>query len=89
MKNLKEKYNKIKLVANDFYDIINFLKNKNFSKDDLNIDNHLPLTPLITYYSYKKGLFPIHRILAYFFQAHFYGFSKNFFEISKKILNKK
>ena len=74
------------MVANDFYDIINFLKSINFSKDDLNIDNHLPLTPLITYYCYKKGLFSIHRILAYFFQACFYGFSKNYFEISKKFI---
>ena len=84
--NLKENYNKIKLVANDFYDIIDFLKSKNFSKDDLNMDNHLPLTHLITYYCYKKGLFSIHRILAYFFQAYFYGFSKNYFEISKKFI---
>jgi hypothetical protein len=74
------------LVSNDFYDIINFLKSINFSKDDLNIDNHLPLTPLITYYCYKKGLFSIHRILANFFQACFYGFSKNYFEISKKFI---
>ena len=83
---LKENYNKIKLVANDFYDIIEFLKSKNFSKDDLNMDNHLPLTPLITYYCYKKSLFTIHRILAYFFQACFYGFSKNYFDISKKFI---
>ena len=25
------------------------------------------MTPLITYFDYKKGLFPIHRVLSYFF----------------------
>ena len=67
---IKEKYEKIKLITDDFTKIKEYLKTKNNSKEDLDMDNHLALTPLITYYDYKKCLYPIHKILAYFF--HFY-----------------
>jgi len=76
---LKNKYNKIKLITNNFGEIKDFLKSHKFSKEDLNKDNHLYTTPLITYYDYKKCLFPIHRILAYFFQFNIHNFSRNYF----------
>ena len=63
---LKEKYTKIKLITNNFREVRQFLLTKRFSDRDLNMDNHLLTTPLITYYDYKKGLFPIHRILSFF-----------------------
>ena len=52
------------------------------------MDNHLLTTPLITYYGYKKGLFPIHRILSYFFDERFKAFSYNDFEIAKTFIEK-
>ena len=64
---LKTNYSKVKLISNNFYDVIDFLLSKRHSDRDLNIDSHLLLTPLITYFDYKKGLFPIHRVLSYFF----------------------
>ena len=83
---LKEKYKKIQIITNKFKEIIQFLKTIKLPKYDLNMDNHLLLTPLITYHIYKRGLFPIHRILAFFFQGMFLGFSKESFEISKKFV---
>ena len=52
------------------------------------MDNHLPLTPLITYYDYKKALFPIHRILAYFFKFDYYHFSNDYFLKAKEFIDK-
>ena len=60
------KYNKLKLITNEFSKITKYFKLQKFSKEDLSMDNHLSMTPLITYYDYKKALFPIHRILAFF-----------------------
>ena len=73
--NLKKTYKKIKLTTNNFVEVRNFLKSKKHSKDDLNMDNHLFSTPMITYFDYKKEIFPIHRILAYFFDSNFNEFS--------------
>ena len=84
---LKNK-NKIKLITNNFYEIREYLKSKNFSKEDLSMDNHLLITPLITYYDYKKCLFPIHRILAYFFKKKIYGFSYYYYQIAKEFIMK-
>ena len=86
--NLTEKYNRIKLITNKFGEIRNYLKSKKFSEEDLNMDNHLPLTPLITYYDYKKALFPIHRILAYFFKFNYYHFSNDYFLKAKEFIDK-
>ena len=85
---LNDKYKKIKLISNEFSKIRNYLKSKKFSSEDLNMDNHLPLTLLITYYEYKKALFPIYRILAYFFKFDSYKFSKNYFLKAKEFINK-
>ena len=87
---LNNKYNKIKIITNEFSKIRKYLQSKKFSKEDLNMDNHLPMTPLITYYDYKKAIFPIHRILAYFFKhtrKHYY-FSKEYFLKAKEFINK-
>ena len=84
---LKNK-NKIKLITNNFYEIREYLKSKNFSKEDLSMDNHLLITPLITYYDYKKCLFPIHRILADFFEKKIYGFSDYYYQIAKEFIMK-
>ena len=86
--NLIGKYNKIKLITNKFSEIRNYLKSKKFPEEDLNMDNHLPLTPLITYYDYKKALFPIHRILAYFFKFECYNFSRESFLKAKEFIDK-
>jgi len=83
---LKEKYTKIKLISNNIYEIRKFLLTKRFSKRDLNMDNHLFTTPLITYFDYKKGLFPVHRILSYFFDERFETFSNNYYEISQNFI---
>ena len=85
---LKKNYNKIKLITNRFYEVKNFLESKKFSEEDLSMDNHLSLTPLITYYDYKKCLFPIHRILAYFFQFDKNDFSYKYFSIAKRFIEK-
>ena len=85
---LKEKYTKIKLISNNFSEVRNFLLTKKFSERDLNMDNHLLITPLITYYDYKKGLFPIHRILSYFFDKRFKTFSYRDFKIAKIFIEK-
>ena len=84
---LKDKYNKIKLITKKFNEIRQFLQSKKFSEDDLNMDNHLPVTPLITYYDYKKCLFPIHRILAYFFKYDIIGYSRQYFFEAKKYID--
>ena len=88
---LKEIYSKVQLITNNFYNVIDFLKSKRHSDYDLNMDNHLLLTPLITYYEYKKGLFPIHRVLSYFFFKYglFSNNSKNdYFRIAKEFIKK-
>ena len=85
---LKEKYTKIKLITKNFREVIKFLLTKRFSDRDLNMDNHLLTTPLITYYDYKKGLFPIHRILSFFFDKNFETFSYYNFEIAKIFIEK-
>ena len=84
---LKKNYKKIKLISNDFEEIVNSLRTIKFPKEDLNMDNHLLLTPLISYFDYKKVLYPIHRVLAYFFDKKLYRFSKEYLEISKKFIN--
>ena len=83
---LQKTYKKIRLITNDFREIIYFLKSKRQSKEDLNMDNHLLITPLITYFDYKKVIFPIHRILAYFFDVNFIKFSKEYFKIAKEFI---
>ena len=52
------------------------------------MDNHLPLTPLITYYVYKKGIFPIHRVLSYFFDKKYENFSYKEFMKAQIFINK-
>ena len=84
---MKDKYNKIKLITKKFNEIAKFLQSKKFSKKDLIMDNHLPVTPLITYYDYKKCLFPIHRILAYFFKYDIRGYSREYFLEAKKYID--
>ena len=54
---LKTNYSKVKLISNNFYDVIDFLLSKRHSDRDLNIDSHLLLTPLITYFIIKKDYF--------------------------------
>jgi len=65
-----------------------FLLTKIFSERDLSRDNHLLITPLVTYYDYKKGLFSIHRILSFFFDGKFRTFSSDNFEIAKNFIEK-
>ena len=79
---LKEKYTKIKLITKNFTELRKFLLTKRFSDRDLSMDNHLLLTPLINYYDYKKGFFPIHRILSFFFDKQFETFSDYGFKIA-------
>jgi hypothetical protein len=83
---LKSKYKKLELITDDFSDVIKFLRNKKHSKEDLNMDNHLLTTPLITYYEYKKGIFPIHRVIAYFFDEGYDGFPPENLRIAKEFL---
>jgi hypothetical protein len=71
---LQLKFQKLEKVTNDFSEVINYLKSKKFSKADLYMDNHLFLTPLITYFDYKKMIFPIHRVIAHFFEPDNDGF---------------
>jgi len=85
---LNNKYNKIKLITNKFSKVRLYLISKNYSKVDLNMDNLLSMTPLITYYDYKKALFPIHRILAHFFKFDVYYFSKDYFVRADEFINK-
>ena len=92
----KEKYShlqflnqKVQLITNEFNNIKNFLKSKQFSKNDLNMDNHLLLTPLFTYYEYKKGLFCIHRVISYFFDDEKNkNFCPNYFEEALEFMEK-
>ena len=85
---LKEKYNKIKLVTNEFEKITEYLKTKNYSEEDLDMDNHLAQTPLITYFDYKKCLYPIHKVLAYFFDLCKSRFSNDYLKKSIKFIDK-
>ena len=85
---LKEKYNKITLVTNEFTKITEYLKTKHFSEEDLDMDNQLALTPLITYYDYKKCLYPIHKILAYFFNFCKRSFSKYYLKKAIQFIDK-
>ena len=80
---LKKSYNKIKVVTNEFDKIVKFLKTKHFPKNDLDMDNHLLLTPLLTYYDYKKALFPVNKILANFFQPKY---NNRYFFIAKRFI---
>ena len=84
---MNNKYNKLKLITNKFNEITKYFKLKKFSKEDLSMDNHLSITPLITYYDYKKALFPIHRILAYFFKKDNDYFSYSYYLNAKKFIN--
>ena len=83
---LKSHYKKLKLFASYFPDILNFLKDIKHSKEDLKMDNHLLLTPLITYFEYKKGIFPIHRVMAHFFDKLNSKFNEKYFNVAKKFL---
>ena len=85
---LKEKYNKITLVTNEFTKITEYLKTKHFSEEDLDMDNQLAQTPLITYYDYKKCLYPIHKILAYFFNFCKRSFSKYYLKKAIQFIDK-
>ena len=85
-KHLKTHYKKLKLIANYFPDIISFLKDKKHSNEDLKMDSHLLLTPLITYYEYKKGIFPIHRVLAHFFDKSYNKFDRKNFYVANEFL---
>ena len=85
---LKNIYNKIALITNDFGEIINTLRTKKLAKDDLKMENHIQLTPLISYFDYKKVIFPIHRVIAYFFDEKYNGFSKENLEVAKIFINK-
>ena len=84
----KNKYNKIKLITSKFSKIRKYLKSKKFSKEDLNMDNLLFITPLITYYDYKKAIFPIHKILAYFFKYENFIFTEEYYLKAKDFINK-
>ena len=85
---LKSLYNKVTLITNNFGEIVNTLRTKKLAKDDLKMENHIQLTPLISYFDYKKVIFPIHRILAYFFDQKYNSFSGENLEIAKKFVNK-
>ena len=50
------------------------------------MDNHLLITPMITYFDYKKLIFPIHRVLSYFFDEHFFEFSEEYYKIAKRFI---
>ena len=84
---LKEKYKKIKLVSNEFSKITEYLKTKHYSEEDLDMDNHLALTPLITYYDYKNSFYPIHKVLAYFFDFYKSNFSNSYFQKAIQFIN--
>ena len=51
---LQKEYNKIRLISNNFKEIRDYLKNIKHAKDDLNMDNHQIVSPMITYFDYKK-----------------------------------
>ena len=84
---LKEKYKKIKLVTNEFSKITEYLKTKHYSEEDLDMDNHLAQTPLITYYDYKNSFYPIHKVLAYFFDFYKSNFSNSYFQKAIQFIN--
>ena len=83
---LQKAYNKIRLISNNFKEIRDYLKNIRHAKDDLNMDNHQMVSPMITYFDYKKIIFPIHRALASFFDPNFIEFSFDYFSIAKKFI---
>jgi len=72
----KDKYSflaqldKIKLIANSFNDVISYLKTKIYTKNELDMSNQIPSTPLITFYEYKYCYFSFHRIIAKFFNEN-------------------
>ena len=84
---LKEKYKKIKLVTNEFSKITEYLKTKHYSEEDLDMDNHLAQTPLITYFDYKNSFYPIHKVLAYFFDFYKSNFSNSYFQKAIQFIN--
>ena len=83
---LQKPYNKIRLISNNFKEIRDYLKNIKHAKDDLNMDNHQIVSPMITYFDYKKIIFPIHRALSSFFDPNFIEFSFDYFLIAKKFI---
>ena len=85
---MNNKYNKIKLITSKFNKIRKYLKTKKFSKEDLDMDNLSFMTPLITYYEYKKSIFPIHRILAYFFKYQNFRFTEEYFLRANEFIKK-
>ena len=85
---MNNKYNKIKLITSKFNKIRKYLKTKKFSKEDLDMDNLSFMTPLITYYEYKKAIFPIHRILAYFFKYQNFRFTEEYFLRANEFIKK-
>jgi hypothetical protein len=66
--NIFKKYNKINLVTNSFHNIIQYLKRKSYTSKELDMDNQIPSTPLITFYEYKNCYFAIHRMISRFFK---------------------
>jgi hypothetical protein len=50
------------------------------------MDNHQMVSPMITYFDYKKIIFPIHRVLASFFDPDFIEFSFDYFLIARKFI---
>ena len=52
------------------------------------MDNLSFMTPLITYYEYKKAIFPIHRILAYFFKYQNFRFTEEYFLRANEFIKK-
>ena len=83
---LQKAYNKIRLISNNFKEIRDYLKNIRHAKDDLNMDNHQMVSPMITYFDYKKIIFPIHRALVSFFDPNFIEFSFDYFLFAKKFI---
>ena len=68
--NQLKSYPKINLVTNSFATIIYHLKNKSYTNKELDMDNQIPFTPLITFYEYKNCYFAIHRMLSRFFKEN-------------------
>ena len=56
------------------------------AKDDLNMGNHQMASPMTTYFDYKKIIFPIHRVLASFFDPNIIEFSFDYFLIARKFI---
>ena len=62
-------FDKIKLISNSFVDIVNYLRTKTYTNRELDMNNQLPVTPLITFCEYENCYFAIHRMLSRFFKA--------------------